>query len=79
MLTSLASRHCMWRIIMCWLQAFAVEDSTTDEEEAPPPKEASSQESPKSSQDAERRAVLERLQGQENPLAASFKVSLCIS
>lgn len=63
-----------------WLQAFVVDDSeaTTDEEDTAPSTSAAqaSQEIPEgaSSTEAERHAVLERLQGQDNPLAAGFKV-----
>ena len=56
------------------MQAFAAENSeaTTDEEGRAA---KGLQEQQESSSEADRRAVLERLQGEDNPLAAGFKVS----
>ncbi len=57
------------------VQVFAAEDpeTTTDEEEAMPEAQRGA---PGGASEAERRAVLERLQGQDNHLAAGFKVRL---
>ncbi len=54
------------------MQAFAAEDSEAITDE----KGRARKQGPQgSSSEAERRAVLERLQGEDNPLAAGFKVS----
>ena len=57
------------------VQAFAAEEpqTTTDEDEGMPEELRGT---PAGASEAERRAVLERLQGQDNHLAASFKVGL---
>ena len=70
-------------------QAFRAEDSGTETDEEAQPTQASSTETDEEAQPgqasgaatlqgatgAERQAVLERLQGQDHPLAAGFKVS----
>ena len=57
------------------VQVFTVDDpeTTTDEDEAGPEAQRGA---PAGASEAERRAVLERLQGQDNHLAAGFKVRL---
>ena len=60
------------------MQAFAADEpeTTTDEDESMPEELHGA---PAGASEAERRAVLERLQGQDNHVAASFKVSLDLS
>lgn len=59
------------------MQAFAAEDpeTTTDEDES---MLEAQHDAPAGASVAERRAVLERLQGQDNHLAAGFKVCYCL-
>ena len=60
-------------------QAFTVEDSGTETDEEAQPKQASRAAPLQGASGAERQAVLERLQGQDHPLAAGFKVGAYIS
>ena len=55
-------------------QAFTAEDSGTETDEEAQPKQASGAAPLQAASGAERQAVLERLQGQDHPLAAGFKV-----
>ena len=59
-------------------QAFTAEDSGTETDEEVQPKQASGVPPLQGASGAERQAVLERLQGQDHPLAAGFKVSAYI-
>lgn len=61
------------------LQAFTAEDSGTETDEEAQPKQASGAAPLQGASGAERQAVLERLQGQDHPLAAGFKVGAYIS
>ncbi|CAK0787853.1 hypothetical protein CVIRNUC_011075 [Coccomyxa viridis] len=55
-------------------QAFTAEDSGTETDEEAQPKQASRAAPLQGASGAERQAVLERLQGQDHPLAAGFKI-----
>ena len=59
-------------------QAFTAEDPGTETDEEAQPGQASGAGLLQGASGAERQAVLERLQGQDHPLAAGFKVSLCV-